>query len=151
MSGSGTVTRPRGDATFHAPAVVRRAWRERARVWWREIDKVLLLLIVLLMLMGTVSLMAASPATAEQLSTAEVRLDEFMFLKRHVVFQVAGLGLLIGLSFLTREEARRVGIIVGAGMLFLLFLVPLIGAEKNGARRWLEVGMSLQPSEFLKP
>ncbi|MEM6475199.1 MAG: putative peptidoglycan glycosyltransferase FtsW [Pseudomonadota bacterium] len=151
MSGSGTVTRPRGDATFHAPAVVRRAWRERARVWWREIDKVLLLLIVLLMLMGTVSVMAASPATAEQLSTAEVRLDEFMFLKRHVVFQVAGLGLLIGLSFLTREEARRVGIIVGAGMLFLLFLVPLIGAEKNGARRWLEVGMSLQPSEFLKP
>jgi cell division protein FtsW len=36
-------------------------------------------------------------------------------------------------------------------MLALLFVVPIIGEEKNGARRWINVGMSLQPSEFLKP
>ena len=62
-----------------------------------------------------------------------------------------GLGLMIGLSFLSREQARRLGILVGAVMLALLFVVPLIGEEKNGARRWINVGMSLQPSEFLKP
>jgi len=36
--------------------------------------------------------------------------------------------------------------------LFLLFLVPLIGNEVNGARRWIGYGpATLQPSEFLKP
>ncbi len=151
MSSAGAITGPRADATFHAPVPVRRAWRERLRIWWREIDKVLLGFIVLVMAMGTAAVMAASPASADQLSTAEVQLDEFMFLKRHVVFQVMGLALMIGISFLGREDARRLGIIVGAVMLLLLCLVPLIGVEKNGSRRWLDIGMSLQPSEFLKP
>ena len=30
-------------------------------------------------------------------------------------------------------------------------LVPIVGAEVNGARRWLDFGMRFQPSEFLKP
>lgn len=151
MSGSGIYTQPRSDATFHAPVPVHKAWRERVRVWWREIDKVLLCLIILLMLIGTAAVVAASPATASQLSTSEVTLDDFMFLKKHIVFQIMGLAGMIGLSFLTRDEARRLGIIVGLGMFLLLFLVPIIGVDKNGSRRWLEVGMSLQPSEFLKP
>ncbi len=34
----------------------------------------------------------------------------------------------------------------------LLFLVPIFGVEVNGARRWLDVGVTqFQPSEFLKP
>jgi cell division protein FtsW len=36
-------------------------------------------------------------------------------------------------------------------MLVGLVLVPLVGSEVNGARRWLHLGVSLQPSEFLKP
>ena len=36
-------------------------------------------------------------------------------------------------------------------MFALLMLVPLIGFERKGAVRWINVGMSLQPSEFLKP
>ena len=36
-------------------------------------------------------------------------------------------------------------------MLALLFLVPLIGYEVNGAKRWINFGIGLQPSEFLKP
>jgi cell division protein FtsW len=130
---------------------VQRRWRDALRIWWREIDKVLLLLIGLLMAIGIVAVAAASPASADQLSTAKERVADFMFFKRHIVFQLMGLTLMIGLSFLNRDQARRLGILVGAVMLALLFVVPIIGEEKNGAKRWINVGMSLQPSEFLKP
>jgi len=133
------------------PATVQRRWRDRLRVWWREIDKVLLLLILVLMGIGIIAVAAASPASADQLSTARERVPDFMFFQRHIVFQVMGLGVMIGLSFLDRDQARRLGILVGAIMLALLFVVPIIGEEKNGAKRWINVGMSLQPSEFLKP
>ncbi|WDA39957.1 FtsW/RodA/SpoVE family cell cycle protein [Erythrobacter sp. BLCC-B19] len=141
----------RGPGSYLPPAPVSKRWRDSLRIWWREIDKVLLLLIGLLMALGTIAVAAASPASADQLSTAKVTLDEFMFFKRHIIFQLMGLGLMIGLSFLSRDKARQLGIVVGAIMLALLFVVPFIGEEKNGARRWINVGMSLQPSEFLKP
>jgi len=141
----------RGSGSYLPPALAARRWRDMARVWWREIDKVLLLLILVLMGVGLVAVAAASPASADQLSTATERVADFMFFKRHIVFQLMGLTLMIGLSFLSRDQARRLGILVGATMLALLFVVPIFGEEKNGAKRWINVGMSLQPSEFLKP
>ncbi len=141
----------RGPGAYLPPVPVRRQWRESVRIWWREIDKLLLLLICLLMAVGIVAVAAASPASADMLSTAKKRVPDFMFFQRHIVFQMLGLALMIGLSFLNRDQARRLGIMVGAVMLALLFVVPFIGEEKNGARRWINVGMSLQPSEFLKP
>lgn len=141
----------RGPGAYLPPVPVRRPWREALRIWWREIDKLLLLLICLLMAVGIVAVAAASPASADMLSTAKTRVPDFMFFQRHIVFQALGLALMIGLSFLDRDQARRLGILVGAVMLALLFVVPFIGEEKNGARRWINVGMSLQPSEFLKP
>lgn len=151
MSAAGSYVPGREGQSFHPPAPVRRDWIGEIRVWWREIDKVLLTLIVLLMMLGTAAVAAASPASADQLSTNDVRLDDLMFLKQHVVWQFMGLAGMLVLSFATRDQARRLGIIVAALMLFLLILVPFIGFERNGARRWLDLGMSLQPSEFLKP
>lgn len=141
----------RTTGNYLPPATVQRRLRDRLRVWWREIDKVLLLLILVLMAVGMIAVAAASPASADQLSTLKERVAPFMFFKRHVVFQLMGLALMIGLSFLDRDQARRLGILVCAIMLALLFVVPIIGEEKNGAKRWINVGMSLQPSEFLKP
>ena len=130
---------------------MQRAWRDELRIWWREIDKVLLGLIAVLMLIGTAAVAAASPATADRLSTAEVQLDEFKFLKSHVVWQFLGIITLLWASRLNRDNARRLGIVLAGGMLFCLVLVPFIGVEVNGARRWLRIGMQFQPSEFLKP
>jgi cell division protein FtsW len=151
MSLPGTTPLARPGGNYLPPVPVQRRWRDAVRVWWREIDRVLLLLIGLLMALGLIAVAAASPASADQLSTAKVALDPLMFFKRHIVFQLLGLALMIGLSFASRDQARRIGIVVGAVMLALMFVVPIIGEEKNGARRWINVGTSLQPSEFLKP
>ncbi|MHA7819169.1 MAG: FtsW/RodA/SpoVE family cell cycle protein [Erythrobacter sp.] len=143
---SGAYSSTRGDAKFHAPVPSRRGLADRVRVWWREVDKWLLGLVLLLMSLGTIAVAAASPAAGKQYEVAE-----FAFFQRHIAFQVLGLGVMIAVSFASRENARRLGILMAVVMLFLLLLVPVIGVEVNGARRWLNVGMSLQPSEFLKP
>jgi cell division protein FtsW len=41
--------------------------------------------------------------------------------------------------------------VLAFAMIFALMLVPVIGTNVNGAKRWLNLGVSLQPSEFLKP
>lgn len=126
-------------------------WQAELRIWWRELDKVLLALVLLLMLIGTAGVAAGSPASASRLSTAEVQLSEFHFFHQHIVWQMIGLCVMIGASLLSRERARQAGILLASGMLVMLALVPLIGFEVNGARRWINLGFSLQPSEFLKP
>ena len=143
---SGVYTSGRGDAKFHAPVPRGRGFTDRVRVWWRELDKWLLGLVFLLMAFGTVAVAAASPAAGRQYDVGQ-----FVFFQRHIVFQVLGIGVLVGASFLSRDNARRIGIMMAVVMLFLLLLVPVLGTEVNGARRWINVGMSLQPSEFLKP
>ncbi|MEM6857270.1 MAG: putative peptidoglycan glycosyltransferase FtsW [Pseudomonadota bacterium] len=140
-----------GASGYLAPVPVRSGWREQMRVWWRELDHTLLLLITLLMALGVVAVLAASPASADQLSTSSVRLDPFLFFKRHVVWLAAGLAGMIAVSFLSRDRARQLGIVAALIMFGFLMLVPLIGFERNGAVRWINLGMSLQPSEFLKP
>ncbi|MGB7373693.1 FtsW/RodA/SpoVE family cell cycle protein [Pontixanthobacter sp.] len=121
------------------------------RIWWREIDRALLFLVMALMAIGTAAVFAASPASAQRLSTDDVTLPELYFYWAHIRWQIVGFAVLIGASMLSREDARRLGVVLAGSMLFFLLLVPLIGYEVNGARRWINLGMRFQPSEFLKP
>ncbi|HOB13893.1 MAG TPA: putative peptidoglycan glycosyltransferase FtsW [Novosphingobium sp.] len=131
--------------------VVQRNRRSDFAIWWREIDRVLLGLVLALMAIGTVAVAAGSPASARRLSTASVRLDDLHFFYLHIRFQLLGLIAMFAASALPKDMARRAGIVLCFAMLAALLLVPLIGFSVNGARRWINLGMSLQPSEFLKP
>ena len=129
----------------------RRSRRSELAIWWREIDRVLLGLVLMLMAIGTVAVAAASPASSRRLSTSGVKLDDLHFFGLHLRWQFLGLMTMFGASLLPKDLARRAGIVLGFVMLGALMLVPLVGSEVNGARRWLNLGISLQPSEFLKP
>ena len=130
---------------------LRRNRRHELVVWWREIDRVLLFLVLMLMAIGAAAVAAASPASSRRLSTASVHLDDLHFFSLHLRWQLLGLAAMFGASTLSREAARRAGIVLGFAMIFALMLVPVIGTNVNGAKRWLNIGVSLQPSEFLKP
>lgn len=125
--------------------------RAELKIWWREIDRVLLCLILLLMAIGTAAVAAGSPASARRLSTATEQLPDLYFYWAHLRWQFLGLITLFGASLLSCDNARRIGVLLAAAMLCFLFLVPIIGYEVNGAKRWLNLGMRFQPSEFLKP
>ena len=142
-------------APAHANAAAASRYRKGRRseiaIWWREIDRVLLALILTLMAIGAVAVLAASPASARRLSTAAQKVDDLHFFYLQLRWQFFGLIAMFGASFLPRDMARRAGIVLGFAMLAALMLVPVVGTQVNGARRWLNLGISLQPSEFLKP
>ena len=125
--------------------------RARLKIWWRELDHVLLGLIVILIAVGCAAISAASPASAARLSSDEVTLNPLRFLFLHLRWLAVGVPAMIGLSMLSRDSARRFAILLSAAMVAAMLLVPFIGSEVNGARRWLNLGFSFQPSEFLKP
>ena len=125
--------------------------KAQLRIWWREIDRVLLALVLLLMMIGSIAVAAASPASARRLSTSSVQLPDLYFYWAHIRWQFLGLATMIGVSFAPRELARRGAILLCGVMLVCLALLPVLGSEVNGAKRWVDFGIRFQPSEFFKP
>jgi len=128
--------------------------RERTTlsIWFWEIDRVLLALIVVLIAIGLVAVAAASPVAAIDRSTSAVAVNPLHYFYRQVMWVGAGLLVMLFVSMLPRREARRLAIYSAGLFAFLLMLVPVIGTEVNGAYRWIGGGaFRFQPSEFLKP
>ncbi len=129
-----------------------RADRSTLARWFWTIDRPLVMMLLILIGVGIIAVAAASPAAAIRLSGPGLQLEPGHFLQRQLMWVAIGLPVLFGLSMLSRDGARRFG--VGGFLLFflLLLLVPLIGSEVNGAKRWIAIpGFQLQPIEFLKP
>ena len=120
--------------------------------WFWEIDKVLLLLVSVLIAIGLIAVAAASPAAAHRYSGGSVTIPELYYFWRQLAWIAAGIPVMIFISMMTRERARKLSLFGAAFFFVLLIFVPVLGPEINGARRWIEIGVGqLQPSEFLKP
>lgn len=127
--------------------MVSRAQRTPFAEWWWTVDKLTLAAFGALMLAGVVLSLAASPPVAGRLG-----LDPFYFVNRHILFLAPTIAVLLGVSFLSPRQIRRLSLIVFAISLCLVALTPVFGAEIKGAKRWLIIfGVNVQPSEFLKP
>ena len=120
--------------------------------WFWEIDKVLLLLVSMLIGIGLIAVAAASPAAADRYSGGNVRFNELYYFWRQLAWIAVGVPVMIGISMIPRERARKISLFGAAFFFVLLVFVPIIGPEHNGAKRWIEFGLGqVQPSEFLKP
>ncbi|RZM20266.1 MAG: cell division protein FtsW, partial [Sphingomonas sp.] len=120
--------------------------------WFWDIDRMLLLLTLLLIAVGLVAVGAASPAAATRYSDGKHVVPPLFYLWWQLAWVGVSLPVLLGVSMLPVPVARRMALIGTVACLVLLMLVPVFGVQKNGATRWLNLGVSLlQPSEFLKP
>jgi cell division protein FtsW len=127
--------------------MVSRAERGPVADWFWTIDRFFLATFVLLMGIGFMLSFAASPAVAERLN-----LDSFHFVKRHAAFLLPSLAVMIGISFMTPRQVRRTAMILLVASLAMMVLALFFGAEVKGSRRWISLaGLSVQPSEFMKP
>ena len=115
--------------------------------WWWTVDRWSLAALILMIGIGAILIMAASPAIADRMGV-----DSFYFVRRQVAFMLPALVLMFGVSLLSPTSVRRLAV-VGLGIALILMVVTMIaGVEVNGARRWLRLGgISLQVSEFVKP
>lgn len=115
--------------------------------WWFTVDRPLLSAVLLLMAIGVLISMAASPPVAERIG-----LNSFHFFKYQLVFLVPAVVMLVSVSLLEPRPARRAAFLM-LGVSFALMVAALFwGPEIKGAHRWINFGpIGLQPSELAKP
>jgi cell division protein FtsW len=103
---------------------------------------------LLLLACGFLLSLSASPSVTARLNID----DSFHFVKRHAMFVVPALVIMIGTSFLNLKQVKRLSALMLIGTVLALIALPFVGYSAKGATRWLAVGSFLmQPSEFLKP
>ena len=127
--------------------MVSRADKSLLAEWWRTIDKPLLSALLFLMLCGFLMSFAGSPPVADRIGV-----EEFHFIKRHAVFLVPTLIIMIGFSMFSPKQVRRAAFILFAFSIVALLATLFIGSSAKGSSRWIYIaGFTLQPSEFVKP
>jgi cell division protein FtsW len=115
--------------------------------WWWGVDRWTLGAIGVLIGFGYIMMLAASPAVAERIGTSRET-----FIMKQVVFLAFAGAIVVLVSMLSPKDIRRLAIIGCFVALGLTASTMVIGMEIKGARRWISLpGMSVQPSEFLKP
>ncbi|GAJ29674.1 FtsW/RodA/SpoVE family cell cycle protein [Acidomonas methanolica] len=128
------------------PAISRVDASRLAR-WWRNIDRVTLSCVGILIAFGYILMLAASPAVAVRIGASRE-----MFILKQVVFLAFSGMTVLAVSTLSTKGVKRLGLIGGVIALAATALTLVHGVEIKGARRWIALPlMSVQPSEFLKP
>jgi cell division protein FtsW len=116
-------------------------------IWWWTIDRWLLAATILLMGIGALLVMSASPPVADRIGV-----DSFHFVRRQFVFLGIATICAGGISLLSIKWVRRLASVMFLGVIVLLIITPFVGSEIKGAVRWINfAGVTVQPSEFLKP
>ena len=119
---------------------------EKAEKAPARIDIRLLLLILALAAFGTVMISSASTAYA-----ASRFGDAYYFVKRQAVFLVLGIITMLLTARIVPSQLYRYALPIFLLSLFFLLLVPILGSEAGGAKRWIALGpLTFQPSEFSK-
>ena len=117
--------------------------------WWKNIDKTIFLIISLLFSLGLFfSLVSTSIIASDKLNT-----NSYYFFLKHLIFVLIGIFLILFLSLLDQKILIRLSVVLFVITFISLFLVPLIGVEVKGSKRWLDIGSlpRFQPIETLKP
>jgi cell division protein FtsW len=115
--------------------------------WWWTVDRWTLAALSCLIGFGVVLAMAATPAVATRIG-----LDPFFFVRRQFELFIPAIAIMVMISMLSPRYVRMLalaGFVISVSLLAATFVV---GTEIKGARRWIHLpGLSIQPSEFVKP
>jgi len=117
--------------------------------WWKNIDKSIFLLITLLFVIGLFfSLVSTSLIASDKLDT-----NSYFFFFKHLVYVSIGIIIIFIFSSFDKDKLFKYSIILFFISFLSLFLVPVIGIEVKGSKRWIDLVFlpRFQPVEVLKP
>ena len=117
--------------------------------WWKNIDKTIFLMILLLFILGLFfSLVSTSLIASDKLDT-----NSYSFFFKHLIFISLGLMIIFVLSFINSFNLLKLSLIFFFIILIALVLVPFFGVEVKGSKRWIDIFYlpRFQPIELLKP
>ena len=117
--------------------------------WWKNIDKSILLLISLLFIIGLFfSLVSTSLIASDKLDT-----NSYFFFFKHLIYIFIGIIIIFIFSSLKTNQLFYYSYFFFFIALISLFLVPIIGVEVKGSKRWIDLFFlpRFQPIELLKP
>ena len=117
--------------------------------WWKNIDKSIFLLIILLFIIGLFfSLVSTSLIASDKLDT-----NSYFFFFKHLAYVFIGIFIISIFSSINTDLLLKYSIVLFFVSLITLLLVPIIGVEVKGAKRWIELFFlpRFQPIEVLKP
>ena len=120
--------------------------------WWWTVDRWSLAALGVLIGFGSLLIMASSPAVADRIHAGGIHPDGLFFVKRYFAVLPAALAVMFVVSLQSPRMVRRIALVGFVISLILLAYTLVGGVEIKGARRWISLpGLSLQPSEFVKP
>ncbi|MDA9933397.1 FtsW/RodA/SpoVE family cell cycle protein [Candidatus Pelagibacter sp.] len=117
--------------------------------WWKSIDKSIFLLISLLFAIGLFfSLVSTSLIASDKLNT-----NSYFFFFKHLIYIFIGIIIIFVFSSLKTNQLFYYSYFLFFIILISLFIVPIIGVEVKGSRRWIDLFFlpRFQPIELLKP
>ena len=121
--------------------------------WWWTVDRWMLAALAMLIGFGALLVMAASPMVAARIHAGGPgHVDTLFFAKRYFAVLPAAIAAMFAVSLQSPRRVRRIALAGFVASLALLAYTLVGGVEIKGARRWIALpGLSLQPSEFVKP
>ena len=116
--------------------------------YWRNIDKNILFGFFILFFLGLFfSFSSTSSLAGERLNKAY-----YFFFAKHLIFTILALFIMFVISAVETSLLKKAVFPIFIFSFILLILVPIIGVEVKGAKRWLNLYLfRLQPIELLKP
>jgi cell division protein FtsW len=116
--------------------------------YWRNIDKKILLSFLLLFFLG----LFFSFSSTSSLAGERLNKNYYFFFSKHLSFAILALFIMFSISAINTTLLKKLVIPLFILSFISLALVPIIGVEVKGAKRWLDLSFfRLQPIEILKP
>ena len=117
-------------------------------IYWRNIDKNIFFGFIILFILG----LFFSFSSTSSLASERLNKTYYFFFSKHLIFTFLALCIMFFISAIETSLLKRLAIPLFSLFFLLLILVPIIGVEVKGAKRWLDFNFfRLQPIEPLKP